>query len=446
MASQTIMEGRFLGGRPPYGYLLVDLGPHPNPAKAAIGQRLHGLGLDEQAASIVARIFTEYCSGKGIYAIAEGLTRDGLPSPSAHDPARNRHRSGVAWSKGAVKAILTNPRYTGYQVWNRQRKEEVLLDVDDVALGHETRLRWNDREAWIRSTEPSHPAIVTADVFQAAQDIMAGRSPSKPRMPRSTPRAYQLRGLLYCGLCGRKMQGNWNHDTAHYRCRFPNEYGLANHVEHPRTVYLRERDIVPALDRWLRRIFEPHNLEQTLDQIVAAQPNTDIDAIAVDQAVADCDRKLSRYRAALEAGTDPAIVTEWIKQVQAEKTAAQAQAGLLRTSRAPRMTREQVNYIVTTLTDLTAMIQNADPRDKTEIYNGLGLRLTYHPGRAAVLAEAQPTHPAVCVKKVSKGGLEPLLVAPLPHLTYLCSSALEHAMTAHLIPLRAARPGRRWLS
>jgi len=198
---------------------------------------------------------------------------------------------------------------------------------------------------------------------------MAGRATNKPSMPRSTPRAYQLRGVLYCRLCGRKMQGNWNHDTAHYRCRFPNEYGLANQVQHPRTVYLRERDIVPALDRWLRRIFEPHNLEQTLDQIVAALPD-DIDTIAVDKAVADCDRKLSRYRAALEAGTDPAIVTEWIKQVQTEKTAAQAQAGLLRTSRAIRMTRQQINYIVTTLTDLTAMIQNADPRDKQRSTTG----------------------------------------------------------------------------
>jgi hypothetical protein len=35
MAAQAQMEGRFLGGRPPYGYQLIDLGPHPNPAKAA---------------------------------------------------------------------------------------------------------------------------------------------------------------------------------------------------------------------------------------------------------------------------------------------------------------------------------------------------------------------------------------------------------------------------
>lgn len=39
MAAQAAMEGRFLGGRPPYGYQLGDAGPHPNPGKAAAGLR-----------------------------------------------------------------------------------------------------------------------------------------------------------------------------------------------------------------------------------------------------------------------------------------------------------------------------------------------------------------------------------------------------------------------
>jgi DNA invertase Pin-like site-specific DNA recombinase len=88
MAAQAQIEGRFLGGRSPYGYLIVDPGPHPNPAKAADGKRMHKLALDPGAAPVVQRIFAEFLAGRGIFAIAEGLTRDGIPSPSAHDPAR----------------------------------------------------------------------------------------------------------------------------------------------------------------------------------------------------------------------------------------------------------------------------------------------------------------------------------------------------------------------
>lgn len=39
MAAQAEIEGRFLGGRPPYGYRIVDAGPHPDPAKAADSKR-----------------------------------------------------------------------------------------------------------------------------------------------------------------------------------------------------------------------------------------------------------------------------------------------------------------------------------------------------------------------------------------------------------------------
>src|SRR6202000_550848 len=114
------------------------------PRTASDGKRLHKLALDAEAARVVQRIFAEFIAGHGFYAIAEGLTRDGIPSPSAHDPARNRHRCGIAWNKFAVRAILVNPRYTGYQVWNKQRKDEVLIDVDDVALRHKTKLRWHE--------------------------------------------------------------------------------------------------------------------------------------------------------------------------------------------------------------------------------------------------------------------------------------------------------------
>lgn len=122
------MEGRFLGGRPPYGYRIVDAGAHPHPGKAADGWRLHRLGLEPAAAPLVARIFAEYLAGRGLHAIAEQLTSQGVPCPSAHDRQRNRHRSGIGWSKMAIRAILSNPRYTGHQVWNRQRTDEVLLE------------------------------------------------------------------------------------------------------------------------------------------------------------------------------------------------------------------------------------------------------------------------------------------------------------------------------
>jgi site-specific DNA recombinase len=178
MSSQAKIEGRFLGGRPRHGYTLADAGPHPNPAKAADGKRLHRLDPDPATSPAVIRIFAEYLAGRGLFAIAEGLTRDGIPSPCQYDRARNRHRSGEGWSKEAIRAILSNPRYTGRQVWNKQRKDEVLLDVHDVGLGYQTKMRWNDPASWIWSDAPVHEPLISVEDFQAAQLIRAsgGRS------------------------------------------------------------------------------------------------------------------------------------------------------------------------------------------------------------------------------------------------------------------------------
>jgi DNA invertase Pin-like site-specific DNA recombinase len=263
MAAQAETEGRFLGGRPPYGYLLADAGPHPNPAKAADGRRLHALAPDPETAWVVRRIFAEYLAGRGYGAIAAGLTGDKILSPSAYDPARNSHRTGTAWDPSAVRSILGNPRYTGRQVWNKQRKTEVLIDVNDVALGCMTKLKWNDPGEWVWSQRPAQEAIVDEDTFRQAQALRS--APGRGEYaPRRTPRPYLLRGILRCGICGRKMQGCWNHGLPHYRCRPQAQETASGSAPHLKSVYLREDRIIPHLDNWLSRKFDPAALPATM--------------------------------------------------------------------------------------------------------------------------------------------------------------------------------------
>ncbi len=79
---------------------------------------------------------------------------------------------GEGWSKSAVRVIVCNPRYTGRQVWNKQRKDEILLDVNDVAAGYETRMRWNEAGSWVWSDTIAQEPLVSAGDFEAAQAIM----------------------------------------------------------------------------------------------------------------------------------------------------------------------------------------------------------------------------------------------------------------------------------
>ena len=385
MAAQAQIEGRFLGGRPPYGYLLVDAGPHPNPAKAADGKRLYVLAKDEPAAVVVERIFAEFLAGYGIFAIAERLTRDGIACPSAHDRARNRHRCGLAWSKSAVRAILANPRYTGRQVWNRQRKDEVLLDVHDVALGHTTVMRWNDQDKWIFSEQVVHPPIIDDETFGQAQQLLAAKNARQvTRRPRTSPRPYVLRGLLFCGICTRRMQGSWNNDQAYYRCTYPSEYARTNHVRHPRVVYLREAEILPELDTWLSNSLDPARLSATIEALAASQ----------DHAIPRELVSLRKKRSARAIRSSPSTG----RHSTPEQTPPWSASGLLRPrpaswpptpACAPRPapapagandqradSRHRDRHQATSW----GHFATAATEDKAEIYTGLNLQLTYNPG------------------------------------------------------------------
>jgi len=126
MAAQTREQGRYLGGRPPYGYQLADAGPHPNEAHAAWGRRAHRLEPDPDTAHVVRWMFAQRLAGHSVARITRALNDAGIPCPSAAGPGRNPHRAGTACTLGTVATILGNPRYTGRQVWNRQRTDSEL--------------------------------------------------------------------------------------------------------------------------------------------------------------------------------------------------------------------------------------------------------------------------------------------------------------------------------
>lgn len=66
-------------------------------------------------------IFTQRLAGHSMARITRALNDMHVPCPSAAaDPQRNAHRSRRAWALTTVRTILTNLRYTGRQVWNRQ--------------------------------------------------------------------------------------------------------------------------------------------------------------------------------------------------------------------------------------------------------------------------------------------------------------------------------------
>ena len=234
------------------------------------------------------------------------------------------------------------------------------------------------------------------------RDKHAGHKPHRARHP------YGLRGCVWCGLCERRMQGHWVNSTPYYRCRFPAEYALANHVGHPLSVNLREDAIIGQVDDWLACEFAPHRLSDIIHDLVSAQQTAARREEHHEEAaakIAEYDRKLAQYRAALDAGADPAAVAAWITDTEAEK--ARHELGRRQPAVSQRrMSETEIKAIIARLTDLARVLHDADPDDKAEVSRQLGLRLTYHPGRKLVEAKVIPTRFWV-FRQCPRGDLNP---------------------------------------
>ena len=242
MATQTRDQGRYLGGRPPYGYRLADAGPHPNKAHAAWGRQAHRLEPDPRSAPAVRWMFAQRRAGQSLARITRALNDAGIPCPSAADPKRNSHRSGLAWTLGTVAAILANPRYTGRQVWNRQRTDHDLIDPANTGLGDRPVQRWNLPDGWIISDRPAHPALVSEADFIAVQEISLPRGPAG-----AATRRYLLAGLIRCGTCGRRLESSWSNGRPAYRCRHGYTSATRPEPTRAKNAYIREDQITPHL-------------------------------------------------------------------------------------------------------------------------------------------------------------------------------------------------------
>jgi hypothetical protein len=127
-------------------------------------------------------------------------------------------------------------------------------------------------------------------------------------------------------------------------------------------------------------------------------------AAPVGPTVAECDAKLARYRAALDAGADPTVVAGWIAETQTDRRQAgeRHHAATAEAAHAPsRFTEQEIIAIVEALGDMVAALRQAEPEHKLEVYRSLGLRLTYLPDTHTVRVEvdlAAHRWDSVCVR------------------------------------------------
>jgi site-specific DNA recombinase len=375
-------EGRYLGGRPPYGYRLERTGvPHPNPEKARQGVELTNLVVDNETAKVVKQIFAWRVEGVGFRTIAARLSEQGTPCPSAADPLRNPHRPGRAWSVSAVRAIVMNPKYKGTSAYGRYRKVERLYDPNDPAAGHVTRMSLAPI-ADIVETDGVVDPIVSETTWRAAQTDRAPATPG-PRADRAGHSRYALRGLLICARCGRRMQGHLvrrrnGAQRLGYQCAYRNDY--PGDESHPKTLFIAEDRVLPAVDRWLAELTSAERLDTTVARILEADRQQLDEPPELRRAHREADaarKRLDQHLAALDAGMDPILLTERTRTAQADLAAAKAVIDSYESSKTREMTGDQVYGLLESVGGLAALLREADTEIRQRVYRSAGVHLRY---------------------------------------------------------------------
>ncbi|MHB8294837.1 MAG: recombinase family protein [Acidimicrobiales bacterium] len=345
--------------------------------------------MDPETSEVIRRIFAWRSPGLGFRAIASLLTDEGISCPSAADRERNPHRLGRAWSVSAVRAIVLNPKYKGQATYGRYHKVDRLRSVDNPAAGHVTREVPSGPNG-VLAIDGAIDPIVTEAEWDAAQP---GVSPSQPgpRPERLTSldaahpgqaSRYALRGLLICADCGRKMQGNMvsrkrAEPRVGYRCLYREEY--PRDTSHPRSLFVAEDRIVPALDDWLATLTS-QSIDETVAAMLAQAGADDGEPPEVRRArmiAEEARTKLDRYMDAIEKGMDPTLYVERSRVAQQELAAAKAVIEGHTATAGPILGEREIRDLLERVGSIVGLLRHADARERQVFYRELGLNLAY---------------------------------------------------------------------
>lgn len=163
-------SGLIVGGRPTYGYRYVE------------GRLVE----DPERAPIARKIFADYEAGASIRGITQSLRASGAPT-----------WRGRQWGKSSVGFILANETYVGMSYFGATRRDDGRLVRRDAS----------------ERITIEVPSLVSREQWERVQARMMD-NPSVGR-PSAT---FLLRGLLYCGSCGRRMSGERDKRWLYYRC------------------------------------------------------------------------------------------------------------------------------------------------------------------------------------------------------------------------------------
>lgn len=185
---ENAYEGKITGGRPAYGYAVDD------------NKKYY---INEKEAPAVRMMYQGYADGLTYHQILQNVYTAGF-----------RTRSGKSFSMTALYEILRNPKYKGTVIVGRAAKTSNGKNYHAL-----------NPNAII--VDDAIPPIIEKTLWEKVNMKL---DDNKKRTGAFTAKhVYLLSGLVYCGICGRPMNGHstckahTHHKNFYYRCPTPRD-------------------------------------------------------------------------------------------------------------------------------------------------------------------------------------------------------------------------------
>ena len=328
-AQKLVQQGKFMGGKAPYGYKLEYSGEYSKHQRA-----LKHLVIVPEHAEVVKYIYKlslykEYGSGK----IATTLNLD------------NRYKNlapNDVWKSGTITSILTNPIYAGYTAYGRRQHTA-------------GRYRSLSQEDWIIAEKPNDEiTIIDRDMWEKVQISRQKRGTKYQKQPWNEKATVISRNdgqlalidVAYCGYCGRKLTNGTKYDywtikgTGERRSSQKIIYKCQNvwqGVPHEKMKQIRSDKIEPIvfkkLSEYVGRLQEDENI---FEQILG---NQSIEKKQQEQLLVREKRKLQEIEKDMNilndaipkaiTGTYPLSLEDLAKNIERQKDKASKQKAVV---------------------------------------------------------------------------------------------------------------------
>jgi DNA invertase Pin-like site-specific DNA recombinase len=358
-------KGMWPGGRPPFGYALVD-------------KKLAVVEADAEAVKLMFSMFAEHPSRA---AVQRRIASLGIVN-----------RAGKPWTNTAIEHVLRNPVYLGVVEENGQRFAGV------------------------------HPAIVDQATFDRVQAL----APTKRRLEHTNKvdRAYPLAGVLVCGECGSHMTPCYVYrrrgsTVPYYRCTRTFKLGWdACGIRHVNADKI-EAEVTALIDELAAR---PETVERAVreanDTTEATRGPLGQRDRAIRAQLKGLDAKAGNLLAVLEAsGTEGlGLVRDRLAAIEQQRATLSTELAVVTEQlRAARRNVIDLDRVRAALADVRLLYEAATPAERGDLVRLLFKSLRFQ-GKAVPL-EAELLDRDAVVYRSAKGSIESTAQLPVPSST-----------------------------